>query len=61
MGVDPDHATDFPHIECDWPNAPVRRTAVADVAAHEAFKIAAGNVRLHDTPVGKKVLTGAPR
>src|SRR4029434_11091561 len=22
--------TDFPDIECDWPNAPVRRTAVAE-------------------------------
>jgi hypothetical protein len=39
------------------PNVTVRRTAVADVATHEAFKIAAGKVlgyfRLHDT-VGKQ-------
>ena len=46
MGVD--HimfATDFPHIECDWPNTrPFAERLFADVPAPEAFKIAAGNM-----------------
>jgi predicted TIM-barrel fold metal-dependent hydrolase len=62
MGVD--HimfATDFPHIECEWPNTrPFAEKLFADVPADEAFKIAAGNVlsyfRLAETPMGQKVI-----
>ena len=65
MGVD--HvmfATDFPHIECDWPNTrPFAERLLADVPADEAFAIAAGNMirffRLDDTPVGRKVRAAA--
>ena len=54
-------ATDFPHIECDWPNTrPFAERLFAGVPADEAFKIAAGNMldffHLRDTPMGKKVL-----
>ena len=57
-------ATDFPHIECDWPNTrPFAERLFADVPPDERFKIAAGNVlrffRLEDTLVGRKV--GAAR
>jgi predicted TIM-barrel fold metal-dependent hydrolase len=53
-------ATDFPHIECDWPNTkPFAEKLFANVPADEAFKIAAGNMldyfNLRDTPMGKKV------
>lgn len=53
-------ATDFPHIECDWPNTrPFAERLFAGVPADEAFKIAAGNVlkffRLEDTPMGRRV------
>jgi len=59
-------ATDFPHIECDWPNTrPFAERLFAGVPADEAFKIAAGNMlaffRLEDTPVGKSVLARAPQ
>ena len=55
-------ATDFPHIECEWPNTrPFAERLFDGVPADEAFKIAAGNVleffRLADTPMGKKVLS----
>jgi predicted TIM-barrel fold metal-dependent hydrolase len=61
MGVD--HvmfATDFPHIECDWPNTrPFAERLFAGVPADETFKIAAGNMLsyfgLENTPVGRKV------
>ena len=58
-------ATDFPHIECDWPNTrPFAERLFADVPADEAFKIGAGNMLgffgLHDTPLGRKALAGAP-
>jgi predicted TIM-barrel fold metal-dependent hydrolase len=58
-------ATDFPHIECDWPNTrPFAERLFAGVPADEAFRIAAGNVlaffRLQETPMGRKVLAGAP-
>ena len=64
MGVD--HvmfATDFPHIECDWPNTrPFAERLFAGVPADEAFKIAAGNMlkffHLEDTPVGRAVSAG---
>ena len=54
-------ATDFPHIECDWPNTrPFAERLFAGVPADEAFKIAAGNMLaffdLGDTPVGRKAL-----
>jgi predicted TIM-barrel fold metal-dependent hydrolase len=57
-------ATDFPHIECDWPNTrPFAERLFAGVPADEAFKIAAGNVlrffRLEDTPMGRQVLAAA--
>jgi predicted TIM-barrel fold metal-dependent hydrolase len=57
-------ATDFPHIECDWPNTrPFAERLFADVPADEAFKIAAGNMvdffGLGDTPVGRTVLAAA--
>lgn len=53
-------ATDFPHIECDWPNTrPFAERLFAGMPADEAFKIAAGNTlayfRLGDTPMGCKV------
>jgi predicted TIM-barrel fold metal-dependent hydrolase len=58
-------ATDFPHIECDWPHS--RRFAerlFAGVPLDEAFKIAAENTvdyfRLRETPVGRRVLAAAP-
>ena len=59
----PEHvmfATDFPHIECDWPNTrPFAERLFADVPAPEAYKIAAGNMlkffKLEDTPMGRKV------
>lgn len=66
MGVDRImFATDFPHIECDWPNTrPFAERLFAGVPAREAFAIAAGNVidffRLADTPVGRTVLAQAP-
>jgi predicted TIM-barrel fold metal-dependent hydrolase len=61
MGVD--HimfATDFPHIECDWPNTrPFAERLFAGVPADEAFKIAAGNMlsffHLADTALGRTV------
>jgi predicted TIM-barrel fold metal-dependent hydrolase len=58
-------ATDFPHIECDWPNTrPFAERLFADVPADEAFKIAAGNMlaffHLGDTPVGRKALAARP-
>jgi predicted TIM-barrel fold metal-dependent hydrolase len=58
-------ATDFPHIECDWPNTrPFAERLFADVPPQESFKIAAGNTLgyfgLRDTPVGKKVRAAAP-
>ena len=54
-------ATDFPHIECDWPNTrPFAERLFAGVPETEAFKIAAGNMlryfRLEDTPMGRRVL-----
>jgi predicted TIM-barrel fold metal-dependent hydrolase len=54
-------ATDFPHIECDWPNTrPFAERLFAGVPEEEAFKIGAGNMldyfRLADTPMGKTVL-----
>ena len=57
-------ATDFPHIECDWPNTrPFAERLFAGVPRDEAFKIAAGNVlsyfRLADTPMGRTVLAAA--
>ena len=59
-------ATDFPHIECDWPNTrPFAERLFAGVPDDEAFKIAAGNTLAYfglcDTPVGKKVLAAAPK
>ena len=53
-------ATDFPHIESDWPNTrPFAEKLFADVPADEAYKIAAGNMlsffKLQDTPMGRKV------
>jgi uncharacterized protein len=58
-------ATDFPHIECDWPNTrPFAERLFAGVPADEAFKIAAGNMLaffgLGDTPVGRKALATRP-
>src|SRR5262249_54196661 len=58
-------ATDFPHIECDWPNTrPFAERLFDGVPAEEAFRIAAGNMvrffRLEDTPLGKNVLARAP-
>ena len=57
-------ATDFPHIECDWPNTrPFAERLFAGVPPDEAFKIAAGNMleffRLADTPMGRKVMATA--
>jgi predicted TIM-barrel fold metal-dependent hydrolase len=57
-------ATDFPHIECDWPNTrPFAERLFAGLPGDEAFKIAAGNVlryfRLEDTPMGRAVLRAA--
>ena len=65
MGVD--HimfATDFPHIECDWPNTrPFAERLFAGVPADEAFRIAAGNMleffHLEQTPLGQKVRAAA--
>jgi predicted TIM-barrel fold metal-dependent hydrolase len=59
-------ATDFPHIECDWPNTrPFAEQLFAGVPADEAFKMAAANMlaffRLEDTPVGKRVRARAPQ
>ncbi len=58
-------ATDFPHIECDWPNTrPFAERLFAGVPGDESFKIAAANTlkyfRLEETPVGRKVLASAP-
>jgi len=57
-------ATDFPHIECDWPNTrPFAERLFAGVPADEAFRIAAGNMleffHLEDTPLGQKVRAAA--
>ena len=66
MGVDRImFATDFPHIECDWPNTrPFAERLFAGVPVDEAFKMAAANMlaffHLEDTPVGKSVLARAP-
>jgi predicted TIM-barrel fold metal-dependent hydrolase len=59
----PEHvmfATDFPHIECDWPNTrPFAERLFAGVPAAEAYRIGAGNMlkffRLEDTPMGRAV------
>ena len=53
-------ATDFPHIECDWPNTrPFAERLFAGVPADEAFRIAAGNMleffHLEQTALGRKV------
>jgi predicted TIM-barrel fold metal-dependent hydrolase len=67
MGVDRImFATDFPHIECDWPNTrPFAERLFAGVPAAEAFEIAAGNMlrffHLDDTPLGKTVRADAPQ
>jgi hypothetical protein len=58
-------ATDFPHIECDWPNTrPFAERLFAAVPADEAFRIAARNTleyfRLEETPMGRSVLARAP-
>jgi predicted TIM-barrel fold metal-dependent hydrolase len=58
-------ATDFPHIECDWPNTrPFAERLFAGVPAGEAYQIAAGNMlryfHLGDTAVGTKVGARAP-
>jgi predicted TIM-barrel fold metal-dependent hydrolase len=38
-------ATDFPHIECEWPNTkPTLDCLMADVSPDEKYKIVAGNV-----------------
>jgi predicted TIM-barrel fold metal-dependent hydrolase len=57
-------ATDFPHIECDWPNTrPFAERLFAGVPADEAFRIAAGNMleffHLEHTPLGQKVRAAA--
>ena len=57
-------ATDFPHIECDWPNTrPFAEKLFAGVPADEAWRIAAGNMleffHLEDTPMGRKVTSAA--
>ena len=57
-------ATDFPHIECDWPNTrPFAERLFAGVPADEAFRIAAGNMleffHLERTPLGQKVRAAA--
>jgi len=59
-------ATDFPHIECDWPNTrPFAERLFAGVPAGESYAIAAGNMlrffRLDDTPLGKTVRACAPQ
>ena len=62
MGVDRImFATDFPHIECDWPNTrPFAERLFAGVPPNEALKIAALNMleffRLRETPMGRRVL-----
>jgi predicted TIM-barrel fold metal-dependent hydrolase len=53
-------ATDFPHIECDWPNTrPFAERLFAGVPEDEAYKIAAGNTldffHLNDTPMGRRL------
>jgi predicted TIM-barrel fold metal-dependent hydrolase len=58
-------ATDFPHIECDWPNTrPFAERLFAGVPEDEAFRIAAGNMleffRLEETAMGRAVLARAP-
>jgi len=65
MGVDRImFATDFPHIECDWPNTrPFAERLFAGVPAGEAFKIAAGNMlgffHLQGTQMGQQVIANA--
>jgi len=56
-------ATDFPHIECDWPNTrPFAERLFAGVPADEAIAIAAGNMlrffHLEDAALGKRVRAG---
>ncbi len=58
-------ATDFPPIECDWPNTrPFAERLLSGVPADEAFGIASGNVldffHLRDTPAGRKALAATP-
>jgi predicted TIM-barrel fold metal-dependent hydrolase len=65
MGVDRImFATDFPHIECDWPNTkPFAERLFADVPDDEALKIASHNVlkyfKLEDSAMGRKVLAAS--
>jgi len=59
-------ATDFPHIECDWPNTrPFAERLFAGLPPDDAFSIAAGNTLeffgLGDTPMGRRVRSAAPR
>jgi predicted TIM-barrel fold metal-dependent hydrolase len=58
-------ATDFPHVECQWPHT--RKFAeqfFARLPADAGFRIAAGNMieffRMADTPVARAALARAP-
>lgn len=53
-------ATDFPHIECDWPETRSYADRMfAGVPWHEAYPILAGNMikcfHLEQTPMAKQV------
>jgi hypothetical protein len=38
-------ATDFPHIECEWPNTkPTLDSLTASLSPEEKYKLVAGNV-----------------
>jgi uncharacterized protein len=57
-------ATDFPHIECDWPNTrPFAEKLFAGVPAADAYRIAAGNMldffRLGESRMGRRVRAAA--
>ena len=59
-------ATDFPHIESDWPNTrPFAERLFAGVPPDEAWDIGAGNMlrffHLEDTPMGRTVRAKAGR
>src|SRR5262249_25089986 len=59
-------ATDFPHIECDWPNTrPFAERLFAGVPQDETYKIAAGSVVAFfaggDGPMGGGFEAGAAK
>jgi len=53
-------ATDFPHIECEWPNTkPALEALTAALPSDEKYKVIAGNV-IEYFDLDRDILDGAP-